>query len=374
MRLRVLALASYPIEAAATRYRVVQYGPWLAARGIEVELQTFLSHDVFAILYERGHWGKKIAGLLAALLRSSRALIRAARADVVWIQREAAPLGPPVLEWLIVRGLRKPMLLDLDDATFVPYVSPTYGPWVRPLKWFGKTDRLIAWADVVVAGNRLIAEYVRQREKPVLLLPTIVDTDLFVPKAEASDPPVLGWIGSHSTFRYLKTLLPVLEELGRDFTFRLLVVGGTEPVRLRTVEVENRRWALDREVEDFRSLDIGLYPLIEDEWSVGKSGLKAIQYMAVGIPTVASAVGVVTEILEDGVTGFLVRSPEEWYDRLRLLLENPELRRQMGRAAREVAVQRYRVAVHAEAIRRAIQHCARRGSLLEEAAHTDSPS
>lgn len=374
MRLRVLALAPYPIEAAATRYRVAQYEAWLAACGIDVELQTFLSGDVFAILYERGHWKKKVAGLLIALLRSPRILVRAASADVVWIQREIAPLGPPLLEWLIVRGLRKPMLLDLDDATFVPYVSPTYGRWVGPLKWFGKTDRLIAWASVVIAGNRHIADYVRARGKSVVLLPTIVDTDRFTPKAKPSDPPVLGWIGSHSTFRYLKAILPVLEELGRCFTFRLLVVGGAEPVRLRTVEVENRRWALAREIEDFRSLDIGLYPLIEDEWAVGKSGLKAIQYMAVGIPTVASAVGAVAEIIEDGITGFLVRSPEEWYDRLRALLEDPQLRQRMGRAAREAAVQRYRVAAHADVLQRAIRQCGQRGGSSEEAARQGSLS
>ncbi len=372
MRLRVLALASYPIEAAATRYRVAQYAPWLAARGIDVELQTFFSGDVFAILYERGHWRKKVTGLLTALVRSPRALLRAARADLVWIQREALPLGPPILEWLIARGWRKPMLLDLDDATFVPYVSPTYGWWIRPLKWFGKTDRLIRWASVVIAGNRHIADYARERGKPVILLPTIVDTDQFTPKAMSSDPPVLGWIGSHSTFHYLKAILPVLEELGRRFAFRLLVVGGTEPVRLRTVEVENRRWALEREIEDFRSLDIGLYPLREDEWAMGKSGLKAIQYMAVGIPTVASAVGAVTEILEDGITGFLVRSAEEWYDRLRALLEDPHLRRRMGRAAREAAVQRYRIAAHADTLEWAIQQCVRYGDSLKEVRHKDS--
>jgi len=374
MRLRVLALASYPIEAAATRYRVAQFAPWLAARGIEVELHAFFSSDVFALLYERGRWGAKAVGLLKALARSLRLLLRAARADLVWVQREAMPLGPPIVEWILARGWRTPMVLDLDDATFVPYVSPTYGRWIRPLKWFGKTDRLIAWADAVIAGNRRIADYARERGKPVLLLPTIVDTDRFTPKAEPGEPPVLGWIGSHSTFRYLQQILPVLEELGRRFAFRLLVVGGTEPIRLRTVAVENRRWTLEREVEDFRSLDIGLYPLGEDEWAMGKSGLKAIQYMAVGIPTVASAVGAVTEIVEDGVTGFLVRSPEEWYDRLRVLLENPQLRRDMGRAARQVAVRRYRLSAHVEALQRVLWQCARRERLQDEGAREGSPS
>jgi glycosyltransferase involved in cell wall biosynthesis len=165
---------------------------------------------------------------------------------------------------------------------------------------------------------------------------------------------VIGWIGSHSTFPYIKSLLPIIEELGNRHRFKLKIVGGTEEVRLPTVEVENVRWQLEREVEDFRSLDVGLYPIISDEWSIGKSGFKAIQYMSVGIPTVASAVGAVTEILDDGVTGFLVNTPDEWYDRLSLLLTSAELRRQLGEAAREVVVRRYSLTAQAEELRRVI--------------------
>jgi glycosyltransferase involved in cell wall biosynthesis len=275
-------------------------------------------------------------------------------ADVVLIQREAALIGPPVVEWVIVRILGKPMLLDLDDATFVSYVSPTYGPLASRLKWFSKTERLIGWADAVIAGNRVIAEYVSERAKPVVILPTIVDTSVFTPSPCRSSPPVIGWIGSHSTFPYMKLLLPIIEELGKKYQFRLKIVGGAEEVRLRTVDVENVRWQLTREVEEFRSLDIGLYPIIADEWSVGKSGLKAVQYMSVGIPTVASAVGAVSEILEDGVTGFLVTTPDEWHDRLSLLLENSELRQRMGTAAREVAVRRYSLTAQAQELQRVI--------------------
>jgi len=349
--IRVLALASYPLEAAATRYRVEQYRPWLARFGIEVEVSPFLSAQTFRILYEPGHVGRKVLGLMAAVLRRTSLLWQARRADVILVQREAALLGPPLLEWYMGQVLGKPLILDLDDATFVSYVSPTYGRFIAPLKWFGKTDALIRWADAIIAGNQRIAQYVSDRGKPVTVLPTVVDTDIFTPKEEPTGLPTLGWIGSHSTFPFVKTILPVLEELGKSHRFCLKLVGGTETVRLPHVEVVCHPWRLDREVEDFRSLDIGLYPMIADEWSVGKSGFKAIQYMAVGIPTVASAVGTVTEIVEDGVTGFLVRTPDEWLDRLARLLEDPALRRRMGLAARQRALERFSLPEQAARLR-----------------------
>lgn len=350
-RIRVLALASYPIEAAATRYRIEQYRPLLREFGIDMDVKPFLSPETFRILYAKGQTVRKCLGLLAAMVRRVPLLWHAHQADGVFLQREAALFGPPVVEWYLTRVLRKPLILDLDDATFVSYVSPTYGSLVSPLKWFSKTDALIRWADAVIAGNRRIADYVSERGKPVTLLPTVVDTEVFKPSEKASDTPILGWIGSHSTFPFIKAILPILEELGRRYRFRLKIVGGTEEVRLPTVEVINAPWRLEREVEDFRSLDIGLYPILADEWSVGKSGFKAIQYMAVGIPTVASAVGAVSEIIEDGVTGFLVRTPDEWYDRLRQLLDDAQLRSRMGQAARQRAVERYSLRVHASLLR-----------------------
>jgi len=349
-KIRVLALASYPREAAATRYRIEQYTLLLRKFGIEIELSPFLSSELFEILYERGHRLKKTVGLLVSAFKRLPPLLHAAQADVVLIQREAALFGPPVFEWFIARVLRKPLLLDLDDPTFVSYVSPTYGPSVAKLKWFSKNDQLIQWATAVIAGNRLIAEYVEKRGKPVVILPTVVDMTLFRPKTSGSSLPVIGWIGSHSTFPFVKSLLPIIEKLGKKHRFKLKIVGGTEEVQLSGVEVENLRWKLEREVEDFRSLDVGLYPIIRDEWSIGKSGFKAIQYMAVGIPTVASAVGAVTEIIEDGVTGFLVTTPEQWYDRLSLLIENGELRERMGKAAREAALRQFSLLAQAEAL------------------------
>ena len=151
------------------------------------------------------------------MLRRGLDLNAARTADVVMIQREAMLLGPPVCEFVLARLLRKPMVLDLDDATYVAYASPTYGRLTALLKCFGKTDDLIRWSRVVVCGNRTIASHADALGAETVVIPTIVDTDRFQPVARAGRPglPVLGWIGSHSTFPYLESLFPALQQLAR---------------------------------------------------------------------------------------------------------------------------------------------------------------
>ena len=202
------------------------------------------------------------------------------------------------------------MVLDLDDATYVSYTSPTYGGAGSALKWFGKTDDLIRWAAIVTCGNRSIAEYVESKGARARIIPTVVDTAVFQPAPRRDDDPVvLGWIGTHSTFPYLESIFPVLSELAREYKFRLKIVGaGKDEVSVTGVEVENLPWKLEREVSDFQSIDIGLYPidasLYSGKWAFGKSGFKAIQYMAVGIPYVATPVGGSAEIGEAGHHAF----------------------------------------------------------------------
>jgi glycosyltransferase involved in cell wall biosynthesis len=363
--LRVLALASYPNEAAATRYRVTQFAAPLAGRGIELRLSPFLDARQFLALYEPGNFARKAAGLAASALRRLRDVPAARRADVLFVQREAMTLGPPVVEWLAARALGRPMVLDLDDATYVRYVSPTYGRLGSALKWFRKTDDLIRWSSVVTCGNRFIAEYVRSRGARAVVVPTVVDTDLFRPRERprAGDGvPVLGWIGTHSTYPYLETVFPVLRQLARSHKFRLKVIGaGRERIDLEGVEVENLKWSLRREVDDFRSFDVGLYPIIPDEWSAGKSGFKSIQYMAVGVPFVVTPFGAAAEIGEAGATHFAASTPAQWGDALARLLSDAALRRRMGEAGRRHASAFYSLPAQADKLAAALREAARPG-------------
>ncbi|MGI8566741.1 MAG: hypothetical protein ACR2LZ_09695, partial [Pyrinomonadaceae bacterium] len=246
--MKVLALASYPIEAAATRYRLYQFVAPLAERGITLEIRPLLDSRLFASLYRREEMPRTAAGLLTAALRRLGDVIEAREADVLLVQREAMMFGPPVVEWLATRVGQCPMVLDLDDATYVPYTSPTYGRLGSALKWFGKTDDLIRWAKVVTCGNPLIAEYVRSKGARAVVIPTVVDTTLFRPRPEgASEREVLtlGWIGTHSTYPFLESLFPVLQRLAGVHRFGLKVIGaGRNDVSVPGVEVENLDWSL----------------------------------------------------------------------------------------------------------------------------------
>src|ERR1051326_7053071 len=373
--MKVLALASYPREAAATRYRLEQFVGPLAERGITLTIRPFLDSRRFEQLYRRGALPRTIFGLITSALLRFKDVAAATKADVILIQREAMIFGPPVIEWLMTRVLKRPVVLDLDDATYVSYTSPTYGGIGSTLKWFSKTDDLIRWAKLVICGNRSIAEYVSSKGSRACVIPTVVDTEVFRPAGSNEEPggigsaswsnsggPVLGWIGTHSTFPYLESIFPVLTKLAKDHHFRLKIVGaGKAEITVPGVEVENLPWTLEREVRDFQSIDIGLYPIdtrLYGEWAQGKSGFKAIQYMAVGISYVATPIGAAAEIGEAGKTHFFASSDDEWHDALELLLTNHARRIEMGAAGRRHAVEHYGLESQADKLASALREAA----------------
>lgn len=352
--MRILCLASYPKEAAATRFRAGQFIGPLRERGIELELSPFLSAAQFNDLYKPGGTLKKAKGIAASFLRKMAEAVRVKKYDLLFVQREAMFFGPEIFERLFMAVGRMPMVLDLDDATYVRYESPTYGKAGSLLKCFGKTDRLIRLAEIVTCGNRFIAEYVENLGTRAAVIPTVADTEIFKPLEKNNDPPVIGWIGTHSTFAALERLFPVLERLAENYRFRLKIVGaGKDEIKLPGVEVENRRWSLEKEADDFRGLDIGLYPIFpaphaSKEWIAGKSGFKAIQYMACGVPFVMSPVGIAAEIGLPNLTHFNAESDEDWYNSLERLLKDPALRREMGATGRRHALENYTVGQQAD--------------------------
>ena len=366
--MKVLGLASYPVEAAATRYRLEQFIAPLAERDISLTIHPFLDRKLFAQLYRRGALPRTAIGLFKSALLRLVDVVRASGADVVMVQREAMILGPPLIEWLIARVLKRPMVLDLDDATYVSYTSPTYGRLSQAFKWFSKTDDLIRWARIVTCGNRAIAEYVSSKGATARVVPTVVDTEIFQPASRAgSGVPVLGWIGTHSTYPYLESIFPVLSELAKTHSFRLKVVGaGQSEVRVSGVEVENLPWDLEREVADFQSIDIGLYPidaaLYSGKWAAGKSGFKAIQYMAVGVPYVATPVGGSAELGEVNATHFFAASDAEWRRGLATLIANSKLRQRMGAAARRHVLENYGLAAQADKLAAALREAVEKSS------------
>lgn len=352
--MRILCLCSYPIEAAATRFRVLQYVKPLSKRGIILDVRPFLDSSQFKRLYRGGNLLGKSLGMLKPLFHRGTDLLRLPKYDAIFVQREAMLFGPPVFESLGQTLGRLPLVLDLDDATYVAYDSPRHGKLASKLKFFGKTDSLIRRAEVVVCGNRNIADHVESLGSRAVVIPTVVNEDLFHPLDESDGPTVVGWIGTHSTFPFLQRLFPVLQRLAAEYAFVLKIIGAHErDVTVPGVEVINLDWSLEREVRDFQTLDIGLYPMsptgsASREWILGKSGFKAIQYMSVGVPFVMSAVGDAQDVGRPGHTHFLAASDDEWYRALSELLASAELRRRMGSQGREFAVEEYSLAKQAD--------------------------
>ena len=365
--MRVLGLASYPVQAAATRYRLEQFVQPLKEYGITLSVRPFLSSKTFHQLYKRNALLSTGVGLMNSAFTRATDLGRLRTTDVVLVQREAAILGPPVFEWIATRLFRRPMVLDLDDATYISYTSPTYGSLGRKLKWFSKTDDLIAWSAIVTCGNRSIAEYVTSKGGDARVIPTVVDTDAFRPLAcRHAGPIVLGWIGTHSTFPYLEAIFPALQKLASQREFKLKIVGsGRDRIDLTGVSIENLEWQLDREILDFQSFDIGLYPISStmyaEKWAAGKSGFKSIQYMAVGIPYVASPVGAVTEMGKEGVTHLHATTIDDWFSALDSLMGDREKREKMGAAGREHVCRHYSVAGQAKKLAEAIREAIAKG-------------
>ena len=224
------------------------------------------------------------------------------------------------------------MIFDFDDAVFVAYVSPSNG-YLSYLKFPAKTKTICRLATHVIAGNTYLADYARQTNDNVSIVPTTIDTDKYevLPRKE-NEVPVIGWSGSFSTVQHLDSLASALRRLAQKENFRLLVIG-TPVYKIDGVDVEALPWRSATEVSDLRQIDIGIMPLPDEPWSRGKCGLKALQYMALGIPTVCSPVGVNSEIIQDSFNGFLAGTEDEWVAKLTQLLNDSKLRARLGAPA-----------------------------------------
>lgn len=341
-QMRVLAIVpSIHDTSPGQRFRIEQWEPLLRECGVEIDYAPFESDELHRVLYQKGKLTQKLALVTKSFARRLALLNSAAQYDVCYLFREAALLGPPLIERLLKRR-RIPIVFDFDDAVFISYRSPSNG-YLSYLKFAGKTKTICRMSAQVIAGNPYLAEYARQYNQNVTVIPTTIDTEKYHVSngtKPSSDVPVIGWTGSFSTVQHLDTLRSALHKLARRERFRLRVIGTPE-YYLEGVEVEAITWRSQTEIEDLRPIDIGIMPLPDDAWSKGKCGLKALQFMALGIPVACSPVGVNTEIIRDDQNGFLAASEEEWIDKLSRLLRSAELRNRIGYAGRATVEQIY---------------------------------
>lgn len=358
--MRVLLLLPYAWDTSPSqRFRIEQWAPLLQADGIELCPATLLTRAEQKLLYAKQSPAAKAAMLGRVLLRRLNQLKGLHQYDAIWLHRAAYPLGPPVLERLFCRA-RVPVILEFDDAIYLANTSAANARW-SGLKCAGKTSELCRLSTHVVVGNEYLATYARQHNPNVSIIPTTIDTDAYAAREEYrdSDPVVIGWSGSGTTVAHLRTINRVLQRVAEQAPVRLHVMGTPE-YSLKGVNTRALEWSPEVELPELNEFDIGVMPLPDEEWARGKCALKALQYMALGIPTVTAPVGVNADIIRDGENGFLAVTEDEWVDRLLRLVRDVKLRERVGRAGRATVVSEYSAVVQAPHVRELLQQLSRR--------------
>jgi glycosyltransferase involved in cell wall biosynthesis len=345
MKVLIIAPALFD-TSPGQRFRFEQWMPFLEQRGITFDFAPFEDEMLHDVIYQRGRHPEKAWHILRAFRRRLRLLKDVKKYDVVFIHREAALLGPAWIEERIAR-MDVPIVYDFDDAIFTPYVSPA-NHYLSYLKCFGKTAKICALSAHVTVGNAYLRDYALCYNSNVTIIPTTIDTDKYTVRNGHADngQPVIGWSGSYSTVQHLDTLRGALVKLHQHQPFQLRVIG-TPSYELPGIAVRAQRWQPQTEVEDLQQFDVGIMPLPDEDWARGKCGLKALQYMAVGVPAVCSPVGVNCDIIQDGQNGFLAATEEEWVEKLSLLVKDKNLWQRLRQTGRRTVEEHYSAQVQA---------------------------
>lgn len=373
MPLKILFLAPYPFDRAPSqRFR---FELFLKKGEVDFDFQSFLSEKGWDNLYLQGKVLEKVLSILGGFARRLKILLKLNEYSYIFIHRELTPFGPPVFEWIMTKIFRKKIIYDFDDAIWMNDGHDGNILWTW-LKWRSKVSSICQWSWKVSAGNDYLAKFAQQYCDQVVVLPTVVDTEKFTdrrweigdrdkPKTQiplpntqyptpgskrSPDPPTIqspnsltiGWTGSHSTLFYLNEIIPVLQDIERSFNFEFVVIANRDP-KLPLKNYRFIKWEKESEVRDLAQIEIGLMPLENTEWAMGKCGFKLIQYGALGIPSIASPVGANLQVVKDRETGFFAISPKEWKSALEILVKDSKLRKKMGKAAREHIVDNYSV-------------------------------
>jgi glycosyltransferase involved in cell wall biosynthesis len=334
---------SPPGIAPGQRFRFEHYLDAMAEKGIRYKISPYYSVKGRRSLYTKSGMLAKALVIAKGYLRRITDLLVLWRYDYVYVHKEVTPVGPPVFPWVAVKIFRKKLIYDFDDAIWIPIMSD-YNRRFSFLKNFSQVAKLCRWSYKVTVGNAYLKEYAAQYNRNVVIIPTVVDTEKThnILQQQETERPAIGWTGSFSTLSYLEIVLPVLRELQEELDFTFYVIADKDP-QLPLSNYRFIRWQRETEVQDLLKFHIGLMPLRNDEFSKGKCGFKAIQYMSLGIPAVVSPVGVNAGIVLHGENGFVCNTPEEWKACLLSLLRDTSLRKKFGAAARERIENNYSV-------------------------------
>lgn len=348
---RILVLCPYPEDVAPSqRLKFEQYYDHFREAGFEITISPFISPSFWKIIYRKGHLFRKFMFTIAGYFRRIGDLFRIRKYDIVYVHLWVTPLGPPIFERM-VSSLARKMVFDIDDLVYLKNLKSKATPLISRLKGAEKPLYLMRKADHVITCTPYLDNFVRQLNPNTTDISSTVDTSAYKARTDYSlreGKLVLGWSGSLSTAKYLHLLDEMLRELRNHIDFKLLVLGDRD-FNISGVEVEAHHWEKSLELPTISRFDIGLYPLPDEEWVYGKSSLKAIQYMAMGIPTIATAIGTNFRVIEDGQSGYLVKSRDEWVQRILQLAADTSLRRTIGMHAREKVVTQFSIEANKDA-------------------------
>lgn len=329
----MLVICPHPVGyVPGQRLKYEQYFDIFREAGYDITVSPFMSEAFQKMVYKRGKFLQKAFWTLAGYVRRVNDLFRIRNYDVVYTFLWVAPFAPPVFEKL-TRKLAKTMVYDIDDLVFLNPPSST-NPLIHYLRSPKNHISLMKSADHVITCTPYLDNFVRKYNQSTTDISSTINTDLYRPKRDYSvkEKFIIGWSGSHSTSKYLHLLDDVFRELAKTYSFKLLVMGD-ENFSLEGVAVEALPWQESYEVEVISRFDIGVYPLPNEEWVLGKSGLKALQYMALGIPTAATNIGTIHRIIKNGQNGFLVQSEEQWKQVIIKLMQEQATRENVGKQA-----------------------------------------
>ncbi len=338
----ILFIAQYPEKISpGQRFRFELYKDVLQENGFTITTRSFLDKKGYGIIHQPRSFLKKSLAVLKGYLRRVGLLFQIKKYDYIFLQREAAPLGPPLLEWLYVKVFKKKVIYDFDDAIWMAHISE-HNSVALALKNVNKVKRICGWAYKVSCGTEYLCNYARKYNSNVIYNPTCVDTERRHNIICNHDVQrvTIGWTGSFSTLKYLDQVIPILKKLQEKYDFDVKIICNQQP----TFDIKNLQyieWSEENEVKELATCQIGLMPLTNDEWSEGKCGFKLVQYLSLEIPAVSSPVGVNKKIIDDGVNGFLCNTDEDWYNAIEKMMLDTDLRKRMGKEGRKKIIEQY---------------------------------
>ena len=324
--MKILFLSKYNRDGASSRYRFYNYKPYFDQNDIQFYIKPLLDNSYVINLYNKRKVKVFLQRMYSIFQRTVFILFKSSEYDLIVIEKELFPNVPYFIEWFLLKN--KSYALDFDDYIATGYKTNSF----KRILFENKIDKLARSAKFVTVGNHWYFKEIKADN--LIYLPTVINLEDY-PEVKEDYPTnvvTIVWIGSLSTGKYLQIVAPVLRELTKKYSIKLKVIGAD--VIMEGIDFEIVDWKEGTEVNELLSADIGIMPLENTIWEKGKCGFKLIQYMACGLPVVASDAPANKEIIENDINGFIARNEREWYIALEKLILNSSSRENFGKSGR----------------------------------------